>query len=449
VLLAAAAGSAHGQTPTIEVDLQLGSGGRLQGLVVDHNDDAVVVVAGQTPYVFGWDEVEGPSAYVARRDLLILARGGAEHLSAEDHLGLGIFALRRRVGEAALEEFGKVRALDRTLEPKISAATDAERARRREETPGSRPFHEGRGAAEPGAEASTPQAGLTARLAELDALKGRYETEQTPAPVREAVRGVYEAFGAQVCEVMGPSVVRLESDHFLIWTDCDPRTREQLRNWCEATYRELCTQFGLYSSGDIFLAKCPLFCWRSRARFLKFAREFDGYDGQEAVGYSRSIPERGHVHLVLLLPGRSREDLDRFAGTLVHEATHAFVHRLFAARLIPHWVNEGLAELMSERVLGPRCPAGEKAELLARQYVRYGWSIGDLIESSGPPAVHQYALAGSLVAYLEQRDRPAFVAFIRGLKEGSSIDKALAESYPGLTVAQLEADWRAWVRARA
>ena len=144
--------------------------------------------------------------------------------------------------------------------------------------------------------------------------------------------------------------------------------------------------------------------------------------------------------------GKTQIDFDRFASTLVHEGTHAFLHRLHAPRLIPHWVNEGLAELTAERVLDERSVAAEEAAMLARVYVRYDWPLDDLLTSAAPIGVEQYGLACSVVAYLDQRGPNRLASLIRSLKEGQSISEALAGAYDGLGTAQLDADWRQWIR---
>jgi hypothetical protein len=167
------------------------------------------------------------------------------------------------------------------------------------------------------------------------------------------------------------------------------------------------------------------------------------------VGYTRSIEKNGHVHVVLLRQGRSEADFDRFACTLVHEGSHAFMHRLYSTRLIPHWVNEGYAELTAERVLGEHCDTAEKAALLAQQFVRYDWPLGEMLEGLAPIEVHEYPLAHSLVAHLEGLGRPRFTGFVRGLKDGRTTAEALAANYDGMTFAQLEQSWRSAVRSNS
>jgi hypothetical protein len=259
----------------------------------------------------------------------------------------------------------------------------------------------------------------------------------------------YRTFGEKVREVMGKDVVLLESDHFLIWTDWERKYRDRLTGWAETMDAALREQFDLRAADEVFLAKCPVFCWRSKARFQKFARYFDGYAGSNAVGYTRSIEKNGHVHVVLLRQGRKEADFDRFACTLVHEGSHAFMHRLYSTRLIPHWVNEGYAELTAERVLGEHCDAAEKAALLARQFVRYDWPLGGMLDRAAPVEVYEYPLAHSLVTYLEGLGRRRFAGFVKSLKEGRTVAEALAADYDGMTLEQLEANWRAAIPLRA
>lgn len=464
-----ATSAALAQTETIKVDVNLRTGGALGGLVVDHTSHGLVIVADKTPYVFAWSELQPGSACAARRALLILERGGTEKLSGEDHFDLGSFALAQGRNDIAANEFRRAEERDASYKPLIREAFDKYRrqheatrtagdsvglwksTRSEDETLQRRSAEDTHG----GLSAARRTDGKpdeivppveTSGFASLPDIEGA-EISNHPAPeIRTKVSNAYRTFGEKVREVMGKDIALVESDHFLIWTDWPVGERGRLSDWCEAMYAALCDQFGLDPHDDIFLAKCPVFCFRSKGRFRRFAREFDGYGGKNAIGYTRSIERNGHVHMVLVRPGRSTADLDRFACTLVHEGTHAFLHRLYSSTLIPHWVGEGYADLIADRVLGDRCPAAGNAALLARQYVRYEWSIGDLIGSVTPLDVHQYPLAHSIVAHLEGLGRSRFADFIKEVKNGLTLAAALAASYDGLTIGQLEAGWRSAVR---
>ena len=432
---------ARGQTETISVDLKLATGGALSGPVVDHSEHALVVVREQKPYVFSWNELEFGSALSTKRALLALQRGGSNKLTADDHFQLGLFALANDRNDVAASEFRDAKRLNRKLEERIGRAFDEFRTRKDKGEGEGSPFEDEQPASI--AESGGPhEIGLTDD-------DGALLAERPSAENRAKVMEAYRTFGEKVREVMGKDVVLLESDHFLIWTDWEKKYRDRLTGWAEAMYTALRERFDLQTTDEVFLAKCPVFCWRSKARFQKFARYFDGYDGSNAVGYTRSIEKNGHVHVVLLRQGRSEADFDRFACTLVHEGSHAFMHRLYSTRLIPHWVNEGYAELTAERVLGERCDTAEKAALLARQFVRYDWPLGGMMDGVAPIEVNEYPLAHSLVAHLAQLGRPRFAGFVRGLKDGRTTAEALAANYDGMTFAQLEQSWRSAIRSNS
>jgi len=420
------------------VELKLTSGGSLSGAVVAFDDAAVVVVHDGTPYAFAWLEVEPSSACVARHQLLVRGRGGEGRLTAEDHLQLGRYALARRQATLAAQSFRRAMALDGSFEIRVKDAYAQDR-RRRESWRGVPDSWEPEAApvAWDATRTERSAGALDAELVLPFAL-----TEAVPDEVRAQVLDIYRGFGERVQEVLGGPLALVETEHFLIWTDWESRTRPALAEWCEGLYATLCALFDLAPSEPVFLAKCPVFCWQTRGRFERFARGFDGHDVTNAEGYTRSIERNGHVHVVLVRGGRSREAYDRFAATLVHEGAHAFIHRLYTPRLIPHWVNEGMAELTAERVLGERCFTAEKADLLATQYVRYNWPIEDFLSRAGPIEVFEYPLAHSVVAHLESLGRGRLAGLVRGLKEGQTLEAALAGHYQGMTLEQLEDGWR-------
>lgn len=429
-----------GDTTTIRVELKLRTGATLRGTVVDHNDDAIVVVNKGTPYVAAWMEIKTQSAYVAKRELLALRRGGNDQLTAADHYELGVFVLSRGRDDLARSQFNRSARLDPTYKKKGDQALTDARSDRRRKRDNAAPLEPETGDRD---ESGIAGPSLADRLDQGIEPPDHVWTPLNPTPSdRERIRKIYLSFGESVRDQIAPDLTLMETEHFLIWTDWAQRDRLRLSQWCEAMYTALCHQFDLDPTKTLFLAKCPIFCWRSGSRFRKFAKTFDGYSGADSIGYTRSIEKNGHVHLALLRRGRSPEDFDLFASTLVHEGTHAFVHRLFSTRLIPHWVNEGLAELMAERVLGDRCPAGEKASLLARQYARYNWSVGAMLSRSKPIEVHEYALAHSLIEHLESSGRLRFADFIRRLKNGETLIEAVSGSYDGMTLSELESSWR-------
>lgn len=436
-------------TETIRVEIKTLTGGSMQGLVVAHTDHGLVLMADETPFVFAWAELETGSAFRAKRDILHLERNGAEHLTAEDHFQLGMFVLSRGRGSLAVTEFRRAERLDVAYKQRSRDALDAHRRQRqKQQNADNTPVVQATPPIEQEARAKLER-GLGDRIdSAIDQPDAAFRSVGTTPEIRAKATEVYRAFGAAVTELFGPAVKSIETDHFVIWTDLDRVSRARLGTLCESMYRALCREFSFDPTDNVFLAKCPIFCWRSKARFLRFAQQLDDHPARNSIGYTRSIERNGHVHLVLLRQGRTQADVDRLACTLVHEGTHAFLHRTYSTRLIPHWVNEGFADLMAERVLGDRCFTAENAELLARQYARYDWPITGLLESTGPIEVHRYPLAHSVVAFLHARDTIAWAGFMADLKTGETVASALAARYDGMTLSRLESLWRQAVRER-
>ncbi len=431
---------------TIEVNLSLRSGGAISGLVVTHNDHGLVIARENKPYVFGWNELESHSAHQVMQGIMVSDRGQKKQWSAQDYFELGLFSLSIHRPDHADRAFNAATNRNRKYKITSREALDAYYSR----------VHAAK-KTDSLLKLTEPKP-LGAVRDEETLHAGRIETESDsvavytpvslPHPeIRAQVFEAYYKFGEKVQEVMGKDVVLIETDHFLIWTDWEYRHRDKLSRWCEAMYDAMVQQFQIDPAQDVFLAKCPIYCWKTKARFKKFARYFDGYDGGNALGYTRSIEKSSHVHVVLMRAGKTEYHFDRFASTLVHEGTHAFVHRLYSNRLIPHWVNEGLADMMADRVLKDRCFNGENAALLVKSYVQYEWPIMAMLLSVNEIGVEQYPLAHSLVAYLEGLGHAQFSGFIKSLKKGSALPAAIADNFEGLTLEQLDTRWRSVIRS--
>ncbi len=420
---------------TISLTLKLRTGGQLSGAVLDHDENAIVILSQNTPYVFSWSELDPGAALATKRTLLARERGGADRLSVDDHFQLGMFVLRNGRNDLASNEFDLARRLDPKMAPQINDAFA--QFRKEAESWRTSQGEDLKISPEPGAHEDTDN--------DAEKVQAGPNFERLPppsSPAREDIREVYLRFGEKVRDVMGTDIRLVESDHFLIWTDWGPKQQAQLTKWCESMYAALCIQFGLDAKNDVFLAKCPVFCFRSKARFRRFARDFDGYDAKNAIGYTRSIESNGHVHMAFARMGSTPSDYDRFACTLVHEGTHAFLHRLFGTHLLPHWINEGYAELTAERVLGDRCPAGENAALLAKQYARFDWPVTPFLARLSTIEIHEYPLACSIVTYLDSQKPQAFVTLIKSLKQGTDLPTAMSSSFDGLTIERLDRDWK-------
>ncbi len=427
--------------PLPQVTVVLNTGGSLRGAVADWNDHGLVLVSGETPYVFSWNELDTLSGYAVQRQLLFTTRNGLP-LNADQHFRLGAYTLRRNKRDLASEELTSAVKLDPGMQKAVQELIETHKPRKRnmnQSFPRNEPDDD--------TQVTLRDRNFSAIDTALASNGQPDDMVRTPAEVRALVLEIYRRFGTEVQETIGRQIALIETEHFLIWSDWAKAENPMLGEWCEQLYAELSRQFMVTGDESVFLAKCPIFVFRSPNRFRKFARTFDGYDAAQSAGYTRSIEANGHTHVALLRFGDSQVDYDQFAWTLAHETTHAFLHRWHSTRLIPHWVNEGIAERSAQRVLGARCPAWNNAQMLARQCVKHNWPVRSMLASAGPIDTHEYPLAHSVIEYLDSLGPGKLAGFVRHLKDGRSIADALADQWEGMTVDSLDQRWRDWVRA--
>ncbi|MGH7475425.1 MAG: peptidase MA family metallohydrolase [Longimicrobiales bacterium] len=167
----------------------------------------------------------------------------------------------------------------------------------------------------------------------------------------------------------------------------------------------------------------------------------------------RSLPDWSAGYAV---PARALVVLPAFASeraapaqlrtTLRHELAHVRLHRYLAPVVPPRWFDEGYA----------RYAAGEWDADAAWQ-LRLAFALGrvpplDSIALGWPAreidARLAYMLATTVVQYLVESSGPEGLAILfRNWRELGNLDRAVRATY-GVTLSQLEEDWRGFVRRR-
>lgn len=416
----------------IRLTLRLHSGKLAIGLATEYDESRVVLEAGGQLVPIQWVDVEVASAYQAKKALLAAVRGSLANLTAEDHYQLGYFLAVQGNHAAAVAEFRKAQRRDAAFKGRVKNAwREIRRAKERNAPRKPEVLYP---------EESTPTPGALGKTRH-GMIYQRYSEEEH----RQTLRLARQFGESEVRSKIAPDLVLLETRHFLIWTDWPEDKRNLIPDWAEQLYATMCDEFGFPQDEPIWRGKCPIFCFKNKARFEEFARVFDGYDSTEALGYTKTN-SHGYVHVVLRRLGNRPADIDKFATTMVHETAHAFMHCYGSPRTLPPWLNEGLADYIAERVLGRRCPTGENAVAVARQYLIQKKSIKEVFTYQHSPPGHYYPVCHSLVQYLIHNNAEAFVGMINDIKEGLDGDQALAKRYKGMNTSQLEHAWRAWVR---
>lgn len=159
-------------------------------------------------------------------------------------------------------------------------------------------------------------------------------------------------------------------------------------------------------------------------------------------GAGAAIPSQG----LIVLPGYDSQGTSTsgMPRVLRHELAHVALHRYVAPAYVPRWFNEGYA----------RWAAGEW-DLEAAWMLRFAFALRrapplDSLALDWPArnadARVAYLLSMSAVDYLADRGgERALGIFLQRWRENGDFERALRRTY-GLTLSQLEEDWRKQVR---
>lgn len=273
------------------------------------------------------------------------------------------------------------------------------------------------------------------RSAKASLVKYQKSTPEEDAKAIETAQKV----ASYVADKMKLNWVEIQTPHFIIFTDWDAREHNFLRKNCEASYAAVSKQFGIPVAENVFVGKLPVFMFDKQADFMRYAKEFDGFPvGKTVAGYFTQHDD-GSGHMVMWKPDTRaypslKEAEDRWAYTLTHEFTHAFISRYRTNRQIPRWLNEGLAEVIaSGRYPRPGAHAFAK-EMAGRQF-----NFAALFDDEKMPGGAMYPVMQTMVEALIQENRRAFLAMFDDIKDGMEPEAALKKHY--------KAGYRDWEKA--
>jgi len=258
-------------------------------------------------------------------------------------------------------------------------------------------------------------------------------TPAKPEQIR-ANHKLAHAWAGQTRKTITRELYHVPTAHFMIFTTWPKRDHPALAARVESTYRALCRQFNIPASRNVWAGKCPIYIFREKKHYDAFTTKIDKIGAVGAGGYN--VQRRDGFTYIVVGQVKTKE---WFYEVLVHESTHAFLGRYLTNRVLPRWLNEGLADYMAARLVkGSR--AAQKYQPAAYLAVARGFDVSYIFRTVRPSSF-DYGIAQSLVRYLAGRDRKGFIQFIRLMKEGKSEVQALKEGMK-LTHAEVLTGWR-------
>jgi len=234
-----------------------------------------------------------------------------------------------------------------------------------------------------------------------------------------------ERFVAEV-KAAFPALVVTSTHEFLVASDIPVAQLAPYTAQLDAMHDFLCDLYGIPRGEPVWKGKCLVVAFLSEDDFRVFEQRFMGVDARGIHGLCH---QRADGRVVMAC--HRGDDPLAFAHMLVHETSHGFNHRWMSPQHVPNWLNEGIAEWVGTQVV-PACTQVPLKEARAVEFMRAGGTVGPGFFTAGPDHhidAMQYGIASGLVKFLVARDRKRFAAFVRGIKEGATVEESLRESF--------------------
>ncbi len=145
------------------------------------------------------------------------------------------------------------------------------------------------------------------------------------------------------------------------------------------------------------------------------------------------------------------------ASSYVNLIAHEFTHQVEASLGLNHsnspdWLNEGLAVYEAELITPDSYEVASRPAILRKARVSnslFAWaSFPSFAQVTGGQVNLAYEQAYSAVQYLEQKyGRARFNAMLGYIVGGNGLDDAFTLAF-GVSLAQFDADWRAWLATK-
>ncbi len=273
--------------------------------------------------------------------------------------------------------------------------------------------------------------------------ESKYQSS-TPEDNAKAITDAQKV-AAETGDKLQMKFAEMQTEHFIIFTDWDPREYNFLKSNCENAYTSVSRMFEMSPKDNIFVGKLPIYMFTKRADFYEFAKKIDDFQPPQGLaGYCHSSTD-GFSHMAMSKPDASLTDnnirqAERvWSYVLTHEFTHAFVARYRTNHLMPRWLNEGVAEVVANSAF-PRPESRRFARMMADS-----GNITSIFDDRNMPGGEMYPVMMTMTEALIKVDPKKFLGYFNALKDGADPEKCMKETY-GVDYAGLETAWRKYIK---
>ena len=240
----------------------------------------------------------------------------------------------------------------------------------------------------------------------------------------------------------------VDAKYWVLYADLPIGETKDLAQRMDDMYETVAKMFSLPVGLNIFHGKAVVIVSATEAH----------YRALEMAAYN-SMPPPGAIglcHMVgpkVVVSAYKSQDANRFMATLVHEASHGFMHRYGSPARLPSWADEGYAEYVAAESF-PNSTTKDDRKPQGLQWIRSGTNnVLNVLHMNyedgswpGPDAIG-YAIGYLTVDYLVQTNHQAFGEWVKDVKAGIPWEEALKKRF-GWSVTQLAQAVKARYRAR-
>lgn len=410
---AGAGAEAHplvGQT----VDVELRSGKSMKGVIVEE------VVPGDIPETVARLKIHDPSG----GSHPILGAAAVKRIAAPDGRELYVFEEKSRcLAPADAEKLAEVRkAAESVKRPAAGGKSPSERKAK----PGksSRP---GPAGDEEARRKRNEEKRNEEKRKEFFEKTGVWLWQELTEEQQQEALGSVKEYIAEIQKKFAPLNMQLhETRYYLFLSDLPPQIAALYTSCLDKMHEQLCEAFAIKNKDGVWLGgKVPVIAFVNGEHFAEFERQF--FNHQVNHNAAQGLAHQGSNGIVVI-SCHCGKDPYYFAGVIVHEATHGFVHRYKSPQLVPNWLNEGIAEWISMTVVQNNQGVKRKIKYSIEEMRRTG-TVGESFFTAPNIAANQYGTAAAMVDFMLRSDPKAFRGLIDGVKSGQKWQDALKKSY--------------------
>ena len=240
----------------------------------------------------------------------------------------------------------------------------------------------------------------------------------------------------------------VEAKYWVVYADLPIDETKDLARRMDAMYQTVAQMFALPDGLNIFHGKAVVIISATEPHYRAIEMAaFNSMPPPGAIGLCHMVGPK------VVVTAYKSDDANRFMATLVHEASHGFMHRYGSPSRLPSWADEGYAEYVAAESFPNSTTKGDRKPQ-GLQWIRSGTNdVQNVLRMNyedgswpGPDAIG-YAIGYLAVDYLVQTNRKGFGEWVKDVKSGLSWEEALQKRF-GWSAAQLAQAVKVRYRAR-